>query len=153
MSLILDSIKASIDFEYECMQFMLQLLQQEESALIEDHFDLIEELTALKNNIVAQLQSSAEKRFELFEQIQDGTQSFTEWLNEENHQELYNSWTKLMKVTSQAKEINSTNGLILNQLAVRNQRFLSFLKGENDASLYGPDGLNMTNSLGSIIKG
>jgi flagellar biosynthesis/type III secretory pathway chaperone len=59
-----------------------------------------------------------------------------------------------MSLTSQAKEINSTNSLLLNQLALRNQRYLSFLKGDNQQeALYGPNGLNAYKSPGHTIKG
>lgn len=153
MSLIHASIRSRIDYEHECMINLLMLLKKEECALLEDNFNLIEELTVLKNNIVLELQRSAEKRFELFEQIQRGTQSFAEWLYEENNQEIYDAWQKLIHITSHAKEVNSTNSLILNQLALRNQRLLSFLNGIDGANMYGPDGMNMSNSLVSVIKG
>lgn len=153
MSLIIDSIKASIDFDCECMQIMLQLLQQEEAALLSDQFEILEELTPLKDNIVSQLQNSSEQRNELFAQIQNGSDTFTVWLDQQEHPDLVNSWSKLMELTGQSKEINATNGLLLNQLVVRNQRFLAFFKGENDSSLYGPDGLNMSKPIGSVLKG
>jgi flagellar biosynthesis/type III secretory pathway chaperone len=135
------------------MQQLLELLHREEIALLADNLDEINQLTPVKADIINKLQQSNENRLSDFSNF-NHSESFTVWLENQNDELLTSSWEDLMSLTSQAKEINSTNSLLLNQLALRNQRYLSFLKGDNQQeALYGPNGLNAYKSPGHTIKG
>jgi flagellar biosynthesis/type III secretory pathway chaperone len=137
------TINASVNADIDAMQQLLDLLHREEIALLADNLEEIKQLTPVKADIINKLQQSNEHRLADFSNL-NHSESFTVWLENQN----------LMSLTSQAKEINSTNSLLLNQLALRNQRYLSFLKGDNQQeALYGPNGLNAYKSPGHTIKG
>lgn len=155
MTNIASIIHLSVIHDTQLMQELLELLHQEEIALLADNFTEIEALANLKSDIVFKLQKSSENRlseFSNFSQNQTNA-SFTEWLEKQTDQTLSNAWANLMSLTSKAKEINSTNGLLLNQLVNRNQRSLAFFKGDNQENLYGPNGLNAYKSARHTIKG
>jgi flagella synthesis protein FlgN len=135
------------------MQELLDLLLQEEAALLVDKLDDIEQLTPVKTDIIDKLQKSNESRMLNFSNLNSSV-SFPDWIENHHNQSLAKAWTELMALASKAKEINSTNSLLLNQLAIRNQRYLSFLKGDNQEEvLYGRNGLNSYKSTGHTIKG
>jgi flagellar biosynthesis/type III secretory pathway chaperone len=147
------TINASVNADINAMQQLLELLHREEIALLADNLDEINQLTPVKADIINKLQQSNENRLSDFSNF-NHSESFTVWLENQNDELLTSSWEDLMSLTSQAKEINSTNSLLLNQLALRNQRYLSFLKGDNQQeALYGPNGLNAYKSPGHTIKG
>lgn len=147
------TINSSVNADIEAMQALLDLLHREQAALLSDEINEIEQLTPIKTDIIDKLQKSNDNRISAFLNV-NKTDSFTVWLEKHNDQSLTNAWTELMSLTSKAKEMNSTNSLLLNQLAIRNQRYLSFLKGDNQEQvLYGRDGLNAYKSTSHTIKG
>jgi flagellar biosynthesis/type III secretory pathway chaperone len=147
------TINTSVNADIDAMQQLLDLLHREESALLADNLDEIKQLTPIKAELINKLQQSNENRLTDFSNF-NRSESFTVWLENQKNDSLTNAWQDLMSLTRQSKEINSTNSLLLNQLALRNQRYLSFLKGDNQQeALYGPDGLNAYKSAGHTIKG
>lgn len=154
MTTIEASINLSVTHDLQLMQELLELLHQEESALLADNFIDIEALSHIKSDVILKLQKSNENRLFAFSKFNQNQQidSFVSWLKNQKDQSLSNSWAKLMLLTGKAKEINTTNGLLLNQLVTRNQRLLSFFKSDNQESLYGPNGLNTSKSGRQTIK-
>ena len=147
------TINASVKADIDSMKQLLELLHREEIALLADNLDEINQLTPVKAEIIYKLQQSNEHRLVDFSNF-NHSESFNVWLENQNDELLTSTWEDLMSLTSQAKEINSTNSLLLNQLALRNQRYLSFLKGDNQQeALYGPNGLNAYKSPSHTIKG
>lgn len=147
------TISNSVNSDIHSMQELLDLLLREEVALLSDKLDDIEQLTPLKTGIIDKLQKSNEKRTFSFSNL-NSAESFTAWIENHHDQTLTKAWGELMNLTRKAKEINSSNSLLLNQLAIRNQRYLSFLKGDNqEQTLYGRNGLNTYKSTGQTIKG
>lgn len=146
------TINTSVNADIDAMRQLLDLLQREEVALLADNLDEIKQLTPVKADIINKLQQSNENRFAEFSNF-NHLESFTDWLETKKDASLTRAWEDLMSLTRQAKEINSTNSLLLNQLALRNQRYLSFLKGDNQQeALYGPNGLNTYKSAGQTSK-
>ena len=147
------TINASVKADIDSMKQLLELLHREEIALLADNLDEINQLTPLKAELIYKLQQSNQHRLADFSNF-NHSESFNVWLENQNDELLTSTWEDLMSLTSQAKEINSTNSLLLNQLALRNQRYLSFLKGDNQQeALYGPNGLNAYKSPSHTIKG
>jgi flagellar biosynthesis/type III secretory pathway chaperone len=60
--------------------------------------------------------------------------------------ELQLLWQTLLSTTSEAKDLNNNNGLVLNRLAGNTQNALAILRSQcpNDTILYGKDGQNTT---------
>jgi len=148
-------IHLSVTDDLQLMQELLELLHQEETALLADNFIEIEDLARLKSDVILKLQQSNVDRLSAFSNINQNqpTDSFVSWLNNQKDQSLANVWAELMLLTGKAKEINTTNGLLLNQLVIRNQRLLSFFKSDSQENLYGPNGLNASKSARQRIKG
>ncbi len=155
MTTIEATINSSVIHDIELMQALLELLHREEIALLADNFTEIEGLANLKSDVIFKLQKSSENRLSAFSSLSQNQlgDSFPVWVENQTDQALANSWADLMSLTSKAKEINTTNGLLLNQLVSRNQRLLGFFKGDNQENLYGPDGLNAYKSARQTIKG
>ena len=56
-----------------------------------------------------------------------------------------NEWMELLALAQSAKQINRTNGILINTHMMRNQAALNILHGNPQGSnLYGPDGQSST---------
>ena len=64
-----------------------------------------------------------------------------EWLNNPVNNEVSVIWSEILSLAKSAKELNNTNGLLINRHLTRNQNTLNALQGAlPGAGFYGPDG-------------
>ena len=148
-----ETIISSVNEDIESMQYLIDILIREQEALLNDSLNQIELLTPIKSDIIHGLSKSNDVRMSAFLSF-NKTESFIVWLEKHNDPVLVVAWAELMSLTCKAKEFNSINSLLLNQLAVRNQGYLSFFKGDNqEKTLYGRDGFNCYKSKGLSFKG
>ena len=135
---------AQLEREYEITDALLTLLRQEQASLVEADVASMTDLLNEKALLVARATDLAVARHHAlaaagFEASEAGMQAWIAAL--EPQSEAAQSWIKLIELAREAKEINRTNGLLINQQLVRNETALSILRGgESSTHTYGPNG-------------
>ena len=134
----------SLDEEHKAAVQLLQLLKLEQTHLVEADIDALTALIEAKSKIVARMTELAKWRHRTlgdigFEATETGMQA---WLaSSGEHAAAGKSWTELLAVAQSAKELNRTNGLLINRHMTRNQNSLNILMGNPQGSnVYGPNG-------------
>ncbi len=130
--------------EHKAATQLLLLLQQEQTHLVDANIEGLSALTEEKSKIVARMTELAKWRHRTlgaagFEATESGMQA---WLaSSSEHAAAGKTWTELLAVARSAKELNRTNGLLINRHMTRNQNALNILQGTPQGSnFYGPDG-------------
>lgn len=134
----------SLGEELTAANRLLQLLAQEQSHLVDADVEGLSRLTGEKASIVARMTDLAKRRHRAlaaagFEADESGMPG---WLNSPAASAGANqSWTQLLNIAQQAKELNRTNGLMIGQQIARNQSALNILHGnQQGGAIYGPNG-------------
>lgn len=133
----------SLSEENKAARSLLQLLQQEQDRLVAAEIDGLPELTEEKAKVVARLTELATIRHNAlasagFEAKESGMKA---WLEKTASNTINKSWTELLSMVRRAKEMNRTNGLLINKHMVRNQQAITVLRGTpQGGNFYGPDG-------------
>jgi flagella synthesis protein FlgN len=133
----------SLNEEHKAARSLLQLLQQEQDRLVAAKIDGLPELTEEKAKLVARLAELATMRHNAlasagFEPKESGMKA---WLEKAASNTIKKSWSDLLSLVRHAKEMNRTNGMLINKHIVRNQLAINVLKGTpQDGNFYGPDG-------------
>lgn len=134
---------SSLSEESMAARSLLQLLQQEQDRLIAAKIDGLAELTEEKAKIVARMTELATMRHSAlaaagFEPKESGMKA---WLEKIASKTISKSWSDLLSLMRHAKEINRTNGMLINKHLARNQVALNVLHGgPHGGNFYGPDG-------------
>lgn len=132
-----------IEIELEIGEQLLTLLQQEETLLLTNRVDGLSDSTHAKSILVSQFASASQNRLSgLAEQfdLPRKESSMLPWLTTFASSDEKTSWQRLISIARSAQELNRTNGLMLNNLVLRNQNSLSVLRGHAGHSFYGPAG-------------
>ncbi|HEY8099852.1 MAG TPA: flagellar protein FlgN [Burkholderiaceae bacterium] len=133
----------SLSEENKAARSLLQLLQQEQDRLVAAKIDGLVELTEEKAKIVALMTELANSRHNAlasagFEPKETGMKA---WLEKTASKTISKSWAELLSLVRHAKEMNRTNGLLINKHLARNQVALNVLRGApQGGNFYGPDG-------------
>ena len=137
-------LTGSLYQEREAAARLLTLLQQEQIQLIENNIDGLAALTEEKSKIVARMTTLANGRHRAlasagFEPGESGMQA---WLKSAPVTEaITKSWTELLALAQSAKELNRSNGMLINRHLSRNRNALNVLQGTPQGSnFYGPNG-------------
>lgn len=150
------SLTQMLTEELRMAKQLLTLLQQEESILLADETEDLLSITQTKSQLVGELSVISQQRLSHVNHLgctgqENGMQ---QWLDIEANTSSKNTWELIITTATIAKELNRTNGLLVNRLAARNQNALASLQGYGGAStsLYGPTGKNsMTSSTRMIV--
>jgi flagella synthesis protein FlgN len=133
----------SLSEESKAARSLLQLLQQEQDRLVAAKIEGLTELTEEKARIVARMTELANMRHNAlaaagFEPKETGMKA---WLEKVASKTISKSWSDLLALMRHAKEVNRTNGLLINKHIARNQLALNALQGTSQGgNFYGPDG-------------
>lgn len=136
---------ALIKAELGGFQEFLQLLQQEQGALIKGDADQLLQLAARKSELVETLAGFSAQRISCIsaagcENSASGIAAYLDTIKAQTAtREL---WSKLLDLAREADRINRSNGILIDTRLRHNQQTLSVLhSAANPAvSLYGPDG-------------
>lgn len=135
---------AQLAREYEVTKALHTLLQQEQACLVEANVNGVTDLLNEKSMLVAQATDLAVARHHALaaaghDASEAGMQA---WIaTQENRNESVQIWNDLVDLAREAKEINRTNGLLINQQLSRNEAALNILRGsEPGSNVYGPNG-------------
>lgn len=129
---------------------LLQLLEQEQARLADADVEGLSKLTGEKANLVARMTDLAKRRHRAlaaagFSADESG---MPDWLHSSAATAGANqSWTQLLNIAQQAKELNRINGLMIGQQLARNQGALNILQGDqHGGAIYGPNGQSASQS-------
>jgi len=134
---------SSLKEEYEVAAHLLQLLLQEQERLVEARIDGLPELTSEKSKTVTRLNELANSRHRAlaaagFKPKESGMQA---WLDQSADDAAGQSWQDLLTLAKSARELNRTNGVLINKHMARNQNALNVLHGDQPGTgIYGPNG-------------
>jgi flagella synthesis protein FlgN len=134
----------SLGKELDAGKALLSLLQQEQQHLVNADLDGLTRVTEEKTRAVAHMTELAQGRHRMlavqgFEASEAGMR---DWLKTPTAAAAGGkSWTALLELAREAKELNRLNGLLLNQHMARNQGAINVLQGAPaGGGIYGPNG-------------
>ncbi len=131
-----------LEQELHLTERLLGVLREEESLLLSNGIDALPASTQGKSRLVAEFFTLRQRR--LTQLAQQGLPaedaSMLLWLQRESQSTSRPLWEKLLRQLAAAKELNRTNGLLINQLSARNRTALEALQATDSTRLYGPYG-------------
>lgn len=144
---------ASLEAERAAFQEFVELLKSEENALLQGDIDRLAALAQLKSDRLVELGQLAHQRnFHLLSQSLPADPSgMALWLqtNAAVAPTARAAWERLLELAKTAQQLNQSNGAMIQQRLVNNQKALAVLQATaNHASLYGPDGQTRTSGTG-----
>ena len=133
---------AALTAECAALLNFVALLEREQGMLLESRTDQLLELSEQKSTDAISLNELVEARRSLFKknlpQLSAG--AIHAWLAAHNPQGL-TVWQEILTSAKRAKQINHTNGELIQMKLRHNQQALAVLSNAaNKASIYGPDG-------------
>lgn len=130
--------------ELDAGNALLSLLRQEQEHLVNADLDGLTRVSEEKAKTVARMSALAQARHirlasRGFEASEGGMRN---WLQDGTAPANANrSWTALLDLAREAKELNRINGLLIGQHMARNQGALNVLQGtQAGGDMYGPNG-------------
>jgi flagella synthesis protein FlgN len=147
---------ATLAAEQQATIRLLDLLKTEQSHLIDANIDALNAVTEEKNLVVTTMSDLAARRYAAlaatgFDAKETGMQ---DWLKTASDEGVVALWSGMIATAQAAKEINRTNGLLINKHMVHSQNALNILRGQTGSNnFYGPDGQtkNSVNSRNLVI--
>ena len=138
------ALQAYIEQQLPLSQRLLQALQSEEQALVNNDVNALEQVTLEKSQVVSLLLSGQQQ---LLRQLQlEGRplnqNNLTAWLKAQTNKPNQKEQEMAKTLQTAAQVINHSNGLLIQRLSSRVQAGLSALRGQRDAGLYSPSGNN-----------
>ena len=130
--------------QLQLTQQLLTTLESEELALVNNDVEALEAITPSKNQLVQVFLSARHKLLQHLQQqgIQPTDQNISAWFEAQPQRAGGNEMAQIKALQKAAKDINTTNGLLIQRLAARNQAGLSALRGQRASGVYGPNGQN-----------
>lgn len=125
------------------IQNLVALIQDEQALLINASIEEIKQVIDRKAQHVAKLAELSNKRYLTLAMAghQPDESGMQTWINQNAANTVNDAWQSLLTQVKAAKELNHTNGLLINTHLSRNQNTLNVLRGSNkSSSFYGPDG-------------
>lgn len=134
---------------------LLETLGQEETALLGRDLASLQSSSKRKGELVTQFFEVRQRRLACLAQqgLPSDDHSMVLWLQQQGEVSAQASWERLLSQLTVAKELNRTNGLLIHQLASRNQSALQALQSRNSVNLYGPRGARSTHSTFNTVVG
>ena len=138
-----------LEEELLLLKSFIDILQREQQALTGGDIQLMLSLGDEKSRLATQLGLSSERRSSQlatagFSSDRSGMES---WLNQATTQSssplpsVRTWWSELLTLAAQARDLNETNGRLIDMHLQHNQQALNtLLSATNQAMLYGPDG-------------
>lgn len=144
--------------ELNVMMSLMKILEKEQAILVDNQPHLLEELSADKNKILTLLGDAGKKRSLEFSnhQVSEDPNNINDFIQSSLvNDELKKVWTELLLASSNAQEMNKTNGILINRQLNLNQNALNILQQTNtNESLYGANGqakINPTTGRGYVV--
>ena len=142
---------SSLQDEQQIMQSLQRLLLQEQAMLIEASIDGLVELMQAKGALVGELGRLAKQRHAAlgvcgFSANESGMR---DWTAKVQSRESTVLWNALLDMTTEARELNRINGMLIGRHLLRNQTELNVLQGKpQNSNFYGRDGQSTGKGVG-----
>jgi flagellar biosynthesis/type III secretory pathway chaperone len=134
--------------ELQLTQQLVSILKEEQAILLNNEIESLQVITENKTQLVNTLFLVDQTRLDVLKEanLADQNNNMLKLLDRIAEPELQLLWQTLLSTTSEAKDLNNNNGLVLNRLAGNTQNALAILRSQcpNDTILYGKDGQNTT---------
>jgi flagellar biosynthesis protein FlgN len=147
----------NLNEENQTMLSLLALIQNEQTMLIHADIEAIKRVIDQKAQHVAKLAELSNMRHLTLAMAghQPDESGMQTWIDQNSAHAVNDAWQNLLTQVRKAKELNHTNGLLINTHLSRNQSALNILRDTNKAgSFYGPDGKTSgVNKSRSIVAG
>lgn len=141
-------IATGLTLELGAAGAFLEILQQEQAALVEGRIERLEALAADKSRMVAQLAELADRRNRHLAALgmEPDLRGMETWLADTKAAA---TWRELLQLAQTVHQLNQTNGAIIDTRLKHNQQALAaLLSAAGSASLYGPQGQTLGYSGG-----
>lgn len=129
--------------ENQTIHSLVQLIQDEQALLIDANIEGLKQIIDQKAQHVAKLAELSNKRHLILAMAghQPDESGMQTWVQQNAAHVVNDAWQNLLTQVKAAKELNRTNGLLINTHLSRNQTTLNVLRGANKmGNFYGPDG-------------
>ncbi len=144
-----------LEQELQLTRQLLEALRQEESALLARDVEPMQSTTLRKSELVTRFFELRQRRLACLARqglpADDG--SMARWLEQRGEAQARALWERLLDELALARDLNRTNGLLIHQLASRNQSALQALRTRNSVILYGPKGQGSARSTFNTVVG
>ncbi|PRD65325.1 flagella synthesis protein FlgN [Malikia granosa] len=149
------AIAHSLAQEHALALQLLEVLGQEEAALLDNDADALSQAAHGKSQLIASFVTLHQQLRRLLGQagLPEQDSSVAAWVAGQSDPALQAQWRELLDGAQRAQELNRTNGLLIQRLSVRNQAALATLRGPGEAELYGQRGLTGRRSHFKTILG
>ncbi|MDE2430727.1 MAG: flagellar protein FlgN [Burkholderiales bacterium] len=140
------AIRQCLNEEIAAMTTLAALLKDEQTVLVNSDINLLSEHTLNKGQLISKISDLEKKRQSVLADLgfKADAEGMRAYLQAVDAREISAQWENLLGISSQAKEDNRTNGLLINRRLSQNQGALNVLQQNNQsASLYGPNGQSM----------
>lgn len=144
--------------ESELTQYrdLIRILEHEQASLVAAQMDALPEITRQKNDAVLQLTMTAQLRHAALQRqgYGEGEAAMKRWFDRcDATDSLHALWRSVLDCARQAKQLNKTNGLLLNRHAAMTAAALNVLRDASGTDLYDPSGQTsqMTRSRGCVV--
>ncbi len=148
------ALEGTISQEQQLTEQLLQVLEQEQAALIDDDTDALQKITPEKARLInAFVMARQQLRHDLAELgLATGEAGVHQWLKNQLNALSEQNRQAFLALQSRAQHINLTNGLLIQKLSARNQAALNVLLGPRASGLYGPDGQHRRSTpFGAVV--
>lgn len=146
---------AKLSRERDCFRQFLEILEREQEVLVQGQVDTLTDIAQKKSGKVLELAQLAEarNRFLAGNGLPPDQAGVSAWLgalgNAPEAQEARRAWDELVAVAKAARQLNETNGAMIELQLQHNQQALAVLmSAANQAALYGPDGQRLSGGGG-----
>ena len=146
----------NLDEENQTINSLVKLILDEQALLIHADIETIKQVVDQKAQHVAKLAELSNKRHLILATAghQPNESGMQSWISQNAAHLVDEAWQNLLNQVKVAKELNHTNGLLINTHISRNQSTLNVLRGSNKVgNIYGPDGqtTSATKSRGIVV--
>ena len=146
----------SLKAEITLINHLNEMLKNEQSALVNNDIDTVENLLDQKAKLIQNLGLSAQSRYQQLTAygFEGNEVGMVAWLTKQVAKRA--EWSVLQHALSVSKELNRVNAMLVSKFLSRNQQSLSLLRtggNQTHSNIYGPSGHAMSQRLtgGSIF--
>lgn len=152
-----DMLKNNLLAEVVAMTSFVDVLKQEQQALVDNNADELIAITPQKNEALNSIMGMEQQRNQRLIELGLSTDAtgMQNLLSQTNFAALSQEWENLLLISSEAQELNRTNGLLITRQMTRNQGVLNILQQDQAGAMYGADGQSKvsTNTGRGIVAG
>lgn len=136
-------ISACFNDEKNAILELVNIIKEEQNYLIDADIANLQRLTIKKSEIIRKIAELSNIRHNTLVSIgyEPRNINMQEWLDSIIDSNVHAIWTEILLLAKTAKELNNTNGLLINKHLTLNKNTLNVLQGTlSGEGIYGPDG-------------